>query len=192
MASRSKVQNWIFSKSIQLLTIIQLICLVIFVLSTLPTYMPKVSYYFSPYLSFFLKESEHKKIPALASIVFINICLIYYTWMEKTSFDYWKWREEMTGGFLLMLLNIIGTVSNDLKVSYIHALLNSIHKALIFFSWPTFFFVYGCSYLLEPELDFSIARPQMGNISVLGGTLKHLIAWQIWYQSMILLLDFGF
>ena len=116
MASRSKVQNWIFSKSIQLLTIIQVICLVIFVLSTflfpsaLLTYMPKVTYYLSPYLSFFLKESEHKKIPALASIVFINICVIYCTWMEKTSFDYWKWRQQMTGRLLLFCLSMIGTV----------------------------------------------------------------------------------
>ena len=113
MASRSKVQNWIFSKSIQLLTIIQLICLVIFVLSTLPTYMPKVSYYyFSPYLSFFLKESEHKKIPALASIVFVNICVIYCTWMEKTSFDYWKQWHEKTGRCLLSWLNFSGLVSD--------------------------------------------------------------------------------
>ena len=117
MASRSKVKNWILSKLIQLLTIIQIICLVIFVFasfpfpSTLLPYMSEVSYYLSPYLCFFLEESERKKIPTLASMVFVNICLIYCTWMEKPSFDYWQWRVEKTGRGLLVWLIIIGLVS---------------------------------------------------------------------------------
>ena len=106
---------------LKVLTIIQIISLVIFGLINFliglrfnrdgSTVLPQVSYYISPYLHFFLDESEYNKIPALVSIVFVNVCLIYCTWMEKTSFDYWKLRQEKMGRCLLSWLNIAGLVS---------------------------------------------------------------------------------
>ena len=75
--------------------------------------MPEASYYLCLYLFWFIKESEYKNY-ALASIIVVNFCLIYYTWMEKSSFDYWKWREEKTGRGLLTWLNITGLVSTKL------------------------------------------------------------------------------
>ena len=71
--------------------------------------MPEASYYLCWYIRF-LKESEHKNY-ALASIIVVNVCLIYCTWMEKPSFDYWQWRVEKTGRGLLVWLIIIGLVS---------------------------------------------------------------------------------
>ena len=51
------------------------------------------------------------KIPASVFVIFVNVCLVSFIWMEKLSFDYWKWREEKTGRFLVFFLNIFGTVS---------------------------------------------------------------------------------
>ena len=124
--SRSKIQDWILSKLIQFLTILQIISLFITGLSIPLAYAnfdgswvlpPQVSFYFSPYLRIFLEESEYNRIPAFPSIVFVNVCLIYCTWIEKTSFDYWKQREEKTGRCLLFWLNISGLVS-DLTCNY--------------------------------------------------------------------------
>ena len=123
--SRSKVQDWILPKIIKFLTILQIICLVIFVLINMPFHklnMTEVSNYLSPGLAFFIKESDYHKIPALVSMAFINACLIYCTWMErpkeaffqpieKPNFDYWKWREQKAGRCLLWWLLIIGSVS---------------------------------------------------------------------------------
>ena len=122
MALRSKIQNWILSKLIQFSTFIQIICLIIMgfvnVGNVFNYYdagritMPEASYYLCWYIRF-LKESEYKNY-ALASIIVVNVCLIYCTWMEKPSFDYWKWREEKTGRGLLVWLNITGLVSTKL------------------------------------------------------------------------------
>ena len=119
MALRSKIQNWILSKLIQFSTFIQIIFLIItgFVnVGNVFNYydadgitMPEASYYLCWYIRF-LKESEYKKY-ALASIIVVNVCLIYCTWMEKPSFEYWKWREEKTGRGLLVWLYITGLVS---------------------------------------------------------------------------------
>ena len=120
--SRSKIQNWILPKLIQFLTILQIISLIITGLLNFPTphrvnldgswVLPQVSYYLSPYLRFFLEESVYNKVPAWASIIFVNGCLIYCTWMEKTSFDYWKQRDEKTGRYLLSWLYLSGLVSD--------------------------------------------------------------------------------
>ena len=77
--------------------------------------MPEVSYYLCWCIRF-LKESEHKKY-ALASIIVVNVCLIYCTWMKKPSFEYWKWREEKTGRVLLEWLNVTGLVSTGSTVN---------------------------------------------------------------------------
>ena len=77
--------------------------------------MPEASYYLCWYIRF-LKESEYKKY-ALASIIVVNICLIYCTWMEKPSFEYWKWRQEKTGRVLLEWLNITGFVSTRVETT---------------------------------------------------------------------------
>ena len=58
------------------------------------------------------------KIPASVFVIFVNFCLVSCIWMEKLSFDYWKWREEKTGRFLVFFLNIFGTVSWDIKFKY--------------------------------------------------------------------------
>ena len=118
----SKIQNWILSKLIQFSTFIQIICLIVMgfvnVGNVFNYYeggriiMPEASYYLCWFIRF-LKESEHKNY-ALASIIVVNICLIYCTWMEKPSFDYWKWREEKTGRGLLVWLYITGLVSTKL------------------------------------------------------------------------------
>ena len=122
--SRSKIQNWILSKLIQFLTILLIISLIVTGLINFPFalnaranhdgswVLPQVSYYISPYLHFFLDESQYNKIPAFASILFVNGCLIYCTWMEKTSFDYWKQWHEKTGRCLLSWLNFSGLVSD--------------------------------------------------------------------------------
>ena len=123
MALGSKIQNWILSKVIQFLSIIQIICLIIMGLVNFVTVMnyfgasgvrrvtmPEASYYLCLYLFWFLKESEYKNY-ALASIIFVNVCLIYCIWMGKSSFDYWKMREEKTGRCSLVWLYITGLVS---------------------------------------------------------------------------------
>ena len=123
MALGSKIQNWILSKLIQFLTILQIICLIIMGLVNFVTVMnyfgasgvrrvtmPEASYYLCLYLFWFLKESEYKNY-ALASIIFVNVCLIYCIWMGKSSFDYWKMREEKTGRCSLVWLYITGLVS---------------------------------------------------------------------------------
>ena len=126
MALGSKIQNWILSKVIQFLSIIQIICLIIMGLVNFVTVMnyfgasgvrrvtmPEASYYLCLYLFWFLKESEYKNY-ALASIIFVNVCLIYCIWMGKSSFDYWKMREEKTGRCSLVWLYITGLVSTKL------------------------------------------------------------------------------
>ena len=123
MALGSKIQNWILSKLIQFLTVIQIICLIIVGLVNFVTVMnyyggsgvkrvtmPEASYYLCLYLFWFLKESEYKNY-VLASIIFVNVCLMYCIWMEKSSFDYWKMREEKTGRCSLVWLYITGLVS---------------------------------------------------------------------------------
>ena len=129
MALGSKMQNGILSKLIQFLTtIIQIICLIIMLVNfvTVMNYfgasgvkrvtMPEASYYLCLYLFWFLKESEYKNY-ALASIIFVNVCLIYCIWMGKSSFDYWKWRQEKTGRCSLVWLYITGQVSTKLLKS---------------------------------------------------------------------------
>ena len=129
MALGSKMQNGILSKLIQFLTtIIQIICLIIMLVNfvTVMNYfgasgvkrvtMPEASYYLCLYLFWFLKESEYKNY-ALASIIFVNVCLIYCIWMGKSSFDYWKWRQEKTGRCSLVWLYITGLVSTKLLKS---------------------------------------------------------------------------
>ena len=96
MALRSKIQNWILSKIIQFSTFIQIICLIIMgfvnVGNVFNYYeggritMPEASYYLCWFIRF-LKESEHKTY-ALASIIVVNVCLIYCTWMEKQGSIY--------------------------------------------------------------------------------------------------------
>ena len=136
MALRSMIQDWILSKLIQFLTIIQIICLIIMGLINIVkvvTYydadrlrLPEASHYLCLYLIWFLKKSDlvetgkrSKGIEpgintyALASIIVVNVCLIYCTWMKKPSFEYWKWREEKTGRVLLEWLNITGLVSTN-------------------------------------------------------------------------------
>ena len=134
--SRSKVQDWLLPKLIQLLTIMQIICLVIFIFIIFPVHnrnLMEVSNYLSPGLAFFIKASDYNKIPALVSMVFLNVCLIYCTWMErpkeslfkpieKPSFDYWKWKEQKAGRCLLYWLLIIGSVSYDLKIRILKVL----------------------------------------------------------------------
>jgi hypothetical protein len=78
--------------------------------------MPEASYYLCLYLFWFIKESEYKNY-ALASIIFVNVCLIYCIWMGKSSFDYWKMREEKTGRCSLVWLYITGLVSTKLLKS---------------------------------------------------------------------------
>ena len=152
--SRSKIQNWILSKLIQFLTVLQIISLIITGLLNFPTYyrvnlddgswvLPQVSYYLSPYLRFFLEESDYNKIPALPSILFVNGCLIYCTWMKKTSFNYWKLKEEKIGRCLLSWINISGLVSDlTCNCSKIYCrvslrfLPNSIYNVQICFRWP--------------------------------------------------------
>merc|ERR1712110_910850 len=138
MALRSKIQDWIISKLIQFFTLIQIICLIIMglinivklvnhydVVTNNRLRLPEASYYLCLYLIWFMKKSDlvetgegSKGIEpgiityALASIIFVNVCLIYCTWMEKPSFEYWKWRQEKTGRVLLEWLNITGFFTN--------------------------------------------------------------------------------
>ena len=122
----SKIQNWILSKLIQFSTFIQIICLIVMgfvnVGNVFNYYeggriiMPEASYYLCWFIRF-LKESEHKNY-ALASIIVVNVCLIYWTWMEKPSFEYWKWRQEKTGRVLLEWLNITGFVSTMVETTW--------------------------------------------------------------------------
>ena len=71
MALRSKIQDWILSKLIQFLTIIQIICLIIMglinivklvnhydVVTTDRLRLPEASYYLCLYLIWFMKKSD--------------------------------------------------------------------------------------------------------------------------------------
>ena len=98
--SRSRIQNWIYSKFIQILSILQIFALVLgfFILACFD----------GPYIT--------AQIPALVPIFIMSFGLVSCILMEKVTLDYWKWKEEKIGRFLFGLCASISLVSSLVAV----------------------------------------------------------------------------
>ena len=92
--SRSKIENWILSKFIQILTIVQIFILAFGLLILINNDGPYIT----------------NRIPVLVPFSFISIGLVSCILMEKVSLDYWKWKEEKAGKVLFQLCYVIGMV----------------------------------------------------------------------------------
>ena len=96
ITSRSRIQNWIYSKFIQIITIFQIFALVLgfFVLACFD----------GPYIT--------ARIPALVPIFIMSFGLVSCILMEKVTLDYWKRKEEKIGQFLFGLCASVSLVSS--------------------------------------------------------------------------------
>ena len=94
--SRSKIENWILSKFIQILTIIQIFVLAFGLLILINNDGPYIT----------------NRIPVLVPFSFISIGLVSCILMRKVTLNYWKWKEEKTGRFLFKLCSFISVVSS--------------------------------------------------------------------------------
>ena len=94
--SRSKIENWILSKFIQILTIIQIFVLAFGLLILINNDGPYIT----------------NRIPVLVPFSFISIGLVSCILMGKVTLNYWKWKEEKTGRFLFRLCSFISVVSS--------------------------------------------------------------------------------
>ena len=94
--SRSKIENWILSKFIQILTIVQIFILAFGLLILINNDGPYIT----------------NRIPVLVPFSFISIGLVSCILMKKVTLKYWKWKEEKIGRFLFRLCSFISVVSS--------------------------------------------------------------------------------
>ena len=90
------IENWILSKFIQILTIIQIFVLAFGLLILINNDGPYIT----------------NRIPVLVPFSFISIGLVSCILMRKVTLKYWKWKEEKIGRFLFRLCSFISVVSS--------------------------------------------------------------------------------
>ena len=76
------------------------------------------------------------KIPPLIVMIAINVCLIFCTKMGKIPSEYWQWKKDKAGIFLIML-NFYGYLVSKITMKYFLAFwkyMNFIYKPYFFSS----------------------------------------------------------
>ena len=79
------------------------------------------------------------KIPPLIVMIAINLCLIFCTKMGKIPTEYWQWKKDKVGIFLIWL-NSFGYLVSKTIIKYFVIFLWSSHDTLL----QLFFFRLAC------------------------------------------------